>query len=575
MPHINVRDLGRLRTIAAVLVRHGFGQLVQLAGLEVEGEVVNAKQPLARRIRLALSELGPTFVKLGQVLSVRPDIVPADVIEELSLLQDRVPPAPLEKVRGMLVAELGRDVEAMFAEFEEAPLASASIAQVHRAVLHSGERVAVKVQRPGIEQAIRSDLHILYSMAHLLTGRVELPAMYSPVEIVQEFDAALCDELDFLQEARAARRFRENFADVEGVHIPRVYAQHSTRRVMVMELLEGVAVSQLLGRGGAPRVLDEPDARDLMQRVMDATYRQVFEHGFFHGDPHPGNMMRLPDGRLALFDFGLTGRITREMQETLMTIFTGLVFQDADAVAVALLRAGATEGPVDAKALRGEIERLMTKYHGASLRDLSNKSTLTELVGVAGRHRIRLVPEYAVLARAMSLIDGLGRELIPDLDIVTEVRPYAMRMLGHRLSPERLSGEAMRSIQQAQLALRDVPLQINQLMMDLERGQLRLETVDPEGAELRRAVRWAGTRIALALCSGATLLSGAMMLAAWSPAPLGVPVMGLVGWLMVAVGVCLFFGLVLHTLMAERIHPRELQRILVGMVRFFASRERG
>jgi ubiquinone biosynthesis protein len=257
------------------------------------------------------------------------------------------------------------------------------------------------------------------------------------------------------------------------------------------------------------------------------------------------------------------------MQETIMTIFTGLVFQDPDSVAMALIQAGATDGPIDAKALRGEVARLMAKYNGASLRELSDSSTLTELVAVASRHRIRLVPEYAVLARAVSLIDGLARELIADVDIVAEVRPYAMRMMGSRLSPERLSGEAFRSIQQAQLAFRDVPLQLNQLMLDLEGGRLRIETVDPEADALRIAVRFAGLRVAIATCAAATMLSGSLLLGM-----MGLSGGGALGLLLMFAGGGIFFALLLHTLVAERVHPRELRKVALGVVRFFRSRPR-
>ena len=574
MPHINVWDLGRVRTITAVMVRHGFSQLVRLAGLEIEGEPSDVKLPLARRLRLVLSDLGPTFVKLGQVLSVRPDIVPPDIIAELSLLQDQVPPASFADIESILEEELGGSLSERFSSFDEAPLASASIAQVHRATLHDGRTVAVKVQRPGIEVAIRSDLHILYSLAALLAGRLELPGLYSPEDIVAEFDTALSTELDFLQEARAARRFGADFAEHPTITAPEVYLEYSSRRVLVMELLEGQSLSALLGRGGAPRQLSEKESVELMHRVMEATWLQVFEHGFFHGDPHPGNMMRLTDGRLAFLDFGLTGRITREMQDVVTTIFTGLVFQDADTVAMTLFRAGATESAVDLKGFRSEIQRLMTKYNGASLRDLGAQSTLTELVGVAARYRIRLVPEYAVLARSVSLVDGLARELIPDVDIVQEVRPYALRLMGQRFSPERISGDAFRGLQQAQVVLQDVPLQFNQLLLDLERGNIRVSTVDPESAELRRAIRWAGLRLAIALCAAATVLSGAILMSVWAPAPLGIPLMALLGIGLLGLGGFLFSGLVMHILVAERIHPREWRRRLLVLVRFFTNTSR-
>ncbi len=574
MPHINVWDLGRVRTITSVLVRHGFSQLVRLAGLEVEGEPVDVKLPLARRLRMVLSDLGPTFVKLGQVLSVRPDIVPPDVIAELSLLQDQVTPASFAAITTILEEELGGALSDRFLHFEEIPLASASIAQVHRATLLDGRTVAVKVQRPGIETAIRSDLHILYSMASLLAGRLELPGLYSLEDIVAEFDTALSTELDFLQEARAGLRFAENFADHPDITAPEIYLEHSSRRMLVMALLEGESLSALLGRGGTERRLDEAESTAVMHRVMEATWLQVFEHGFFHGDPHPGNMMRLSDGRVAFLDFGLTGRISREMQDVVMTIFTGLVFQDADTVAMTLFRAGATESAVDLKGFRSEIQRLMTKYHGVSLRDLGAQSTLTELVGIAAQYRIRLVPEYAVLARAVSLVDGLARELIPDVDIVQEVRPYAVRLMSQRLSPERISGDAVRGLQQAQLALQDVPLQLNQLLLDLERGNIRLSTVDPEAAELRRAIHWAGLRLAVALCAASIVLSGAILISVWAPAPFGIPLMALVGVGMLLSGGFLFSALIMHILVAERIHPREWRRRALGLLRFFTSSHR-
>lgn len=565
MPHIRVHDLGRIREIASVLVRHGFGHLVRLAGLEVEGEPLDQKLPFARRLRMVLGDLGPTFVKLGQVLSVRPDIVSQDIIDELSLLQDRVPPAPFADIVAVLEAELGGTIDERFAHIDETPLASASIAQVHRAVLHSGQTVAVKIQRPGIEEAIRSDLHILYSMAHLMLGRIELPAMYSLVEIVQEFDTALTDELDFIQEARAARRFHVNFREQPSIGVPEVFADLSGRRVLVLELMDGQSISQFLGSSPTQRLSGER-GRAVMKQIIEATYLQIFEHGFFHGDPHPGNLMLLNDGRLAFIDFGLTGQITREMQDTIMTIFTGLVFEDPDAVTMALLQAGATDGPVDAKAFRAEVARLMVRYHGASLQELSESSTLTELVAVASRYRIRLVPEYAVLARAMSLIDGLARELISEVDIVAEVRPFALRMVSQRLSPERLSGEALRSLRQAQLALRDVPLQLNQLLLEASGGRLRVEARNPDGEALQTAIRFAGLRVAIAVSGAATMLSGAilMAMAGWS-------VVGGVGLSLLMTGFVMFCALLMHTLVAERIHPRAIRKTILSVIRFFRS----
>ena len=566
MPHINISDLGRLREITAVLVRHGFGALVRQAGLETDGADHpdgGGGVPLPRRIRLALAELGPTFVKLGQVLSVRPDIVPADIIAELEVLQDRVPPADSGAIREILERELGGPLDVRFAHFDPAPIASASIAQVHRAVTLDGHEVAVKVQRPGIEDRIQSDLHILYSLAHLASGRIDLPGVYTPVGIVREFEAAIIQELDFLQEARALTRFRANFAESTRVLAPAVHDELSTRRVLVMDLLHGERIGQLKDRPEA--------ARDALRHLIDASYTQVFEHGFFHGDPHPGNVLVLPDGRLGFLDFGLTGSLSAEMQDVIISLFVGLVFEDSETVALTLYRAGATEGRVDLKGFRREIDRLMRKYHGATLEELGQSASLMEFIQVASRFRIRLVPEYAVLARTASILDGIARQLTPDIDIVAEVRPYAQRLVTSRLSPQRVSADALRLIQHAQLAIRDVPVGLNQLMVDLERGNLSLQTRDPEADLLREEIRHAGIRVAIALTAGGLGVSGAMLVAPFGSPPWNAGLVGVLGLVLMLASAAALGALVAHYFLAARIHPREWRRRALAVVRFFVG----
>lgn len=561
MPHMNVHDLGRLREIARVLVRHGFGHLVRLAGLEVEGESVESRIPIGRRVRLVLTDLGPTFVKLGQVLSVRPDIVPRDILDELQGLQDNVPPASFPEVRESLERELGANLEERFASFDPVPLASASIAQVHRAVLHDGRVVAVKVQRPGIEAAIRSDLHILYTIAHLLRDRIQLPGLYSPMGIVQEFDAALTRELDFIQEARAATRFRRAFLGHADIYAPEVLEEWTTRRMLVLEMLEGRRFSELEPGSAATNAA--------MDKLIEATYLQVFEHGYFHGDPHPGNLLLLDDGRLAYLDFGLTGTLNREMQDVLVALFLGLVQRDAEAVTLTLFRAGATSGRVDLKAFRAEVERLMSKYEGATLRQLGDTASLVEFVQVAASFRVRLVAEYAVLARAVSILDGIARRLLPDVDIVDRVRPYGQRVIAQRVSPERVSSEALRLLQHAQLSLQDLPLQLHQIMGDLEHGTFTVRALDPEGAELRRELRLAGMRVALGLCITGLGVGGALLTALADPTEEPWPWRMLLGASSLGLAAMLWFGLVAHALVAARLHPREWRRRLLAVVRFF------
>lgn len=564
MPHINVHDIGRLTEIAKVLVRNGFGQLAQGLPVDLPSVAEESGLPFEARVRKTLTELGPTFVKLGQVLSVRPDMISAALMAELESLQDRVPPVGFEAIKTVLEQELGAELGELFESIEEVPLASASIAQVHRAVLRDGREVAVKVQRPEIAERIRSDLHILYTLAHLITGRLDLPGFYTPVGIVKEFDAAINMELDFLQEGQAISRFRQYFDKHDGITAPEVYSELSSRRVLVMELMQGQPLSSL-----DPG--DEALVEAVMDHVIEATYFQVFEFGFFHGDPHPGNLMRLHDGRLAYIDFGVTGTLTGEMQDTLMSLFVGLVYRDADAVALTLYRAGATDERVDLKGFKREIEKLIVKYHGVSLESLSQKGSLLDFVEIAGRYKIRLVTEYAVLARAMSLLDGVARRFIPSVDLVAKVSPYAQRLFGQRLGPERLSRDAVRLMQQAQVAVRDVPMQVSQLVMDLQTGALELGFRDREAHKMRAEIRWAGFRISLALVATGTALTGAVLMA-----PLAsqltfkdIPPLPILGLGLLGSAGALVAGLVGHTFFAARIHPREWIRRGAGVVRFF------
>jgi ubiquinone biosynthesis protein len=559
MAHISVHDLPRVRDVALVLASHGFGELARIVG--VETRTSSSEAPVAMRIRLALADLGTTFIKLGQVLSVRPDILPKAVLEELATLQDNAPTVEFDAIRQVIEEELAAPLADLFAEFDETPVASASIAQVHVARLKDGREVAVKVQRPGIEKTLRSDLHILYTLARLVEGQVQVPGLYTPVEIVQEFETALSGELDFLQEAQAAVRFRSNHERVPGVYAPAIHRELCTRRVLVLERIRGRKLNAVPGGSG--------EGKAVMRRLIESWYFQLFEHGFFHGDPHPGNLMVQDDGTLVFLDFGLTGTLTGEMQDLMTSVFTGLVFKDAESVALTIYRAGATKERVDLKAFRAEVQRLMQKYDGASLAQLSTNSSLTEFIEVAGRYRIQLPREFAVVARATSIVDGIAKRLLPDEDIVAEVRPLAQRLVTTRFGPERLGADAFRVLQHAQAALRDVPTQANQLMLDLERGRIAITARDPEAEELRLEIRHAAIRISLALCALALAVSGSVLIAPWAPAPFGVPLLALSGFGVCGVSGFMFLGLAVHWLFATRFHPRDWRRRLVAVVRFF------
>ena len=569
---IQVQDLGRLQQILAVLAKYGFGQLFTTIGIgdgPAPADPDVSTSPLARRIRQALVELGPTFVKLGQVLSVRPDILPPDVIKELESLQDAVPSMGEEDVRAIVDEELGLPFDQVFAEFDFEPLGSASIAQVHRARLHTGEEVAVKLQRRNIARKIRSDMHILYTLAAVLEKRLSLPGLHTPTMVVREFDVAISNELDFTQEMRACVRFRRNFAAHPEILVPEVYPRWSTRRVLVMELITGKPLKHLLGREETT-----PESRALAHALMECAYQQIFEHGFFHGDPHPGNIFITDDGRIALLDFGLTGSLTGQMQDTIIAGFTAMVFRDAETLAMTVYRAGATSDRVDLREFRNEIERLMDTYYGMSLDELTeDPSTLMEVIRIAAKFHIDLPAEFAVLSRTFGLVEGILRGLMPGVDIVEEVKPYAQRLVASRLAPERVAVDVARSIVQLQGHFKELPTQLTQVLMDLEAGKLSFE-VQTETRRMEEAIRMGGLRISLALFASTVTLGSMLFLAAWSPTIFSIPIFGLLGLGMAVLGAILFGALGIHVFFARFLALSFWQGVVRGFLRFFSFRKR-
>jgi ubiquinone biosynthesis protein len=305
---------------------------------------------------------------------------------------------------------------------------------------------------------------------------------------------------------------------------------------------------------------------------MDATYRQVFEHGLFHGDPHPGNLFVDADDQLVYLDFGLTGQLTAAMQDTLIAVFTAMVFRDAEALAMAVYRAGATKGRIDLKAFTEELDRNMTRYYGASLDDLANRTTFMEVVQLCTKYHITLPPEFAVLSRAITLVEGSVRTLLPGADIVAEVRPYAQRLMDRRFSPDRVAHDTARLMLQAQGHFRDIPNHLAQLMMDLQAGTITLVTRDPDAHKLREEVRAAVLRLSLAALGSTVTLGSLLVLAAWSPAPFGVPLFGPLALLGLGAGMGLFGALGLHVFLAGLVDLGAWRRRLVGFVRFFRLR---
>ena len=517
------QDLNRLRQIVAVAARHGFGAyldqswLGELLGSHEAEEVRRAAagaepagpepdRRTAQRFRQLLLDLGPTFIKLGQLLSSRPDMLPSHWVEELAELQDAVPPFPISEVRAEIERGLGRPVERCFAELEEVPLASASIAQVHRARTHEGERVVVKVQRPRIRQRIESDVAILYQLARAVEAVVEETGVYTPTGIVEEFDRAIHEELDFSNEARNARAMADASKDRAFLVIPRVLGELCSESVLTMEYVEGVKVSEITTALGY-------DFEKVARNIMEASFRQLFEDGLFHGDPHPGNILVLPGNRIALLDFGLVGRLTRPMQEALVTLIMATALRDPDTMARVLNRIGVPEDHTPIKAFRGDISELLDRYLGLKLEDIHTSTLLRDLLDLAVKHKIRVPKEYAVLSKASITVEGIIRRLYPKLDILEVGLPYAKELLFSRFNPGGASGAMMKSILKFQTLAEDVPAQLQQILVDIESGKFRVNVRSIELERIAANVRTLGLTLFLGLAAAGLTIGGFIVFA--------------------------------------------------------------
>ncbi len=512
-----IHDLNRLREVSSVIARHGFGaylERVRLGSVAPRPDPASGVKPAtpptdgrnAARFRQMLVDLGPTYVKLGQLLSSRPDILPPAWIAELSLLQDACEPVPVASIRRQIELGLGRPVDEAFAWLDPVPAASASIAQVHRARTHGGADVAVKVQRPGVREQFEGDLGLLQYVARLLEALVEETGIYTPSDIVEEFDRAIHEELDFANEARNALDMAAASRDLPFVVIPGVHPALSSATVLTLDYVDGFKVTDLAGREGY-------DPQRVARNLIEASFRQLFGGGIFHGDPHPGNILVLPGNRIAMLDFGLVGRIGRPMQEALVTLLVAVALRDPETVARVLYRIGVPEAHTPITALRDDISAILDRYLGLKLDQIRSSTLLTDMLDLAVRHKIRVPREYAILCKSSVTVEGLIRGLYPELDIMEVGLPYAKEMLFSRFQPGDASGALMKSMLKLQGLAEDVPSQLSQILADLEGGKFRVQVRSESIDRIADNVRSLGLTIFLGLLASALALGGLFVVA--------------------------------------------------------------
>ncbi|MCC6748018.1 MAG: AarF/ABC1/UbiB kinase family protein [Deltaproteobacteria bacterium] len=518
-----VRDLDRLRQITQVLARHGFGELATRLGLGKEGKAEDGtplpRPLLGERLRLVFQELGPTFIKLGQLLSTRSDLLPEDVVAELSRLQDAVPPIPEAAVREQVQEALGAPIEELFVTFDATPLACASVAQVHRATLRLPDEpeprlVAVKVQRPGIAVTVQRDLELLHLLARTLERTLPATRVYSPVGLAEEFDRTITAELDFTIEAHNAEQFARNFEGDPAVRFPRIYRQVSSRRVLTMEFLDGLKVDKAVEAGASAQWVAETAVRVLL--------KMLFEDGFFHADPHPGNVLVLPrpaDGGYApaqplvfgLLDLGSVGFLPPQLRDGTVDLIIAAARNDAEAIADALLSLARPGRKVELEPFRQHVRNVSRKHLGRPLKEMEGSALLRDLIVGAMKFDLEIPTELTMMTRAILTVEGVGKQLYPELDLFGVARPHLARIVWQRYHPMRLVGELGRGAGRLGTLARDLPMQLHELLEDLRHGRLRVRTVDPAAA---RATERLGRRLRAAIVSTALLGSGVALLVA-------------------------------------------------------------
>jgi ubiquinone biosynthesis protein len=471
------RRLNRYRQVVFVLAKYGFDDIVERIGPDILSRRLlrrkgkkHSEQPTAERIRLALTELGPTFIKFGQVLSTRPDIIPDEYIREFEKLQDRVEPFPIEEVNRIFSEELDGLPTAIFEVFDENPIASGSIAQVHRAMLKSGEKVAVKVQRPNIRRMIETDLQILQEMATLFERQIPEARWYRPTDLVEQFSSTIRRELDFVSEGHAAERFKANFEKIETFHIPTVYWDYTAEKILTIEYIDGVKITNFeeIDRRGY-------DRKALAKNAAGAILKEVFEDRFFHGDPHPGNFFVMDNNVIAAIDFGIVGRLDEETTEQLSMLTYAVVNRDIEKVIQVFKLMNVLEDDTNISLLKHDLMEFVDRYYGLSLDKLDAQKVLSDMLSVFRRHRITLPVNLATMGRMLLVSAGVGQMLDPKFDMVAEAKPYIESLMYKRFDPRRQARELINLFDRFRMMIKMLPSDLEEIVQKLKKGKMLVQ----------------------------------------------------------------------------------------------------
>ena len=536
------RDLGRLHDIASILIRYGFGDAVRRLGLssalEQAGKILHWKdaEQYARmepplRVCHALQDLGPTFVKLGQVLSTRVDLFPPEWITEFEKLQDHVPAVSFEELSAQLEEDLGAPAEEIFPYLETQALAAASIAQAHRAKLTDGTDVILKIRRPGIRPIVEADLRLLARFAEMAEQEIEEMRHFQPSELVRQFSHSLRMELDLAGECRNAERIANNFQDNPDILVPRVYWPWISERLNVQEYIDGIPGHDL-------KAVDEAglDRKMLAKRGAKAVLKMVLEDGFFHADPHPGNVFYLPEERIVFIDFGMVGRLSEERRYQVVDLAYGLVERKVFLVVDVLLE-WTSNSQIDTEILATEIDAFIDQYHGLPLKQLSLTGMLTDLMALLREHELNLPPDLAMLVKALITLEGMGHQLDPDFDMTSEAHPFLRRAMVSRYAPDALAKRGWQSLISAVNLITGLPQDLRRLLASARRGALQVKVDVTRLENFAERLDRAASRLTVGNVTAALIIgSSIVMTVEGGPTLLGLPLFGLLGFIGAVIG---------------------------------------
>jgi ubiquinone biosynthesis protein len=534
----NIRSIRRYRHILGILIKYGFGHFVEQLNidyyLELGRKIVTfgtATKDIERltqpqRLRLALEELGPTFIKFGQLLSTRPDIVPKDYALELQKLQDKVPSVDTAEIRRQIESEIGAPIDATFARFDDEPMAAASIAQVHRGQLKSGEEVVFKVRRPGIQKIIETDLDILMGLAYLIENHIPDSDVYDPTSLVKEFRRTIYREMDFAREGYTIDRFGTNFADDPEIYIPKVFWDYTDEKVLTMEYVPGTKISHFEQLEKAGHCLKE-----IAGKGATAFLKQVFEHGLFHGDPHPGNLLILDDGKICILDFGMVGRLSEELKVQLTELLFALLQRDVDRIISQLLYSGELLDETNLKALKRDLSEFIDDYYDILLQDIKVGKLLIDFVDILTEYRIKFPPDLLLLARALIAMEGLGRQLDPHFNMINHIRPFAEKILRDRMTPSHLSKELTQALQSYGALAKNLPRDIKEFINRVNRNKFKIDLEHRGLDKLVSDLDKSSNRLSFSMLIAA-LIIGSSLIMQTNKGPLlfGFPILGFLGY---------------------------------------------